>query len=563
MPSTRSQPSTRSDRPTLSLSYPQVSMAVWAPSLAAMYGDRAAVVDGDRVFTYHDLDERSAQFAGALVAAGVQPHDVVLMHLGNCAEFHIAYYGALRAGAAVTLVNPLQPEPGLRRQIEETGAVAAVTEPPQLDTLLRATTDTTVGLIAVVSEKPVATGSAGTRRFDDLLAEHDTTFAPVEVSGDAVAHIAYTGGTTGISKGVRVLHRNVVGNVTQMCGWRAGHGVVAENGLMSLEKIDELNIAGVVPGVGSTIVVSPMFHAHALINTSFLLACGLTQVLAGRFDPARMLALIEQYEAGYITGSPAMWHALATHPDVSARDLSSVRVVASGAAPIDHVTLETLGRAFPNATIAEGYGLTEGTCVVTAMPLFRGLEYRIGSVGLPVFDTQLEIRAQGDPSVILGENERGELWVRGPQVTDGYLGHPEITAAQYVDGWLATGDIAYRDDDGYLYIADRAKDMLIYKGYNVYPRELEEILVTHPSVSTAAVVGRDIGATGQEPVAFVVPVAGADIAPTDIMTFVAEQVVPYKKIREVVVMDSLPTSAAGKILKTDLRAHLAVPSDGR
>lgn len=538
-----------------SLSYPATSMAVWAPSLAAVYGDRPAVIDGDRVLTYNELDARSAQFAGVLHEAGVRARDVVLLHLGNCLEFHIAYYGALRMGAAVTLVNPLQPEPGLRRQIEETAAAAAVTGSEQADTLLRAADGTSIRSITVVSDGPVT--APGAVHFADALEERPTSFAPVVTGPDDVAHIAYTGGTTGISKGVRVLHRNVVGNVTQMCAWRAGHRIVADvDGQISLEPIEDLDIAGVVPGRGSTIVVSPLFHAHALINTSFLLACGLTQVLAGRFEPGRMLALIEEHEASYITGSPAMWHALAGHPDVAVRDLSTVRVVASGAAPIDRVTLEALERAFPNARIAEGYGLTEGTCVVTAMPLVVDSEYRLGSVGLPVFDTEVQIREQGNPSVVLGPEERGELWVRGPQVTGGYLGHPEITAEQFVDGWLATGDIAYRDSDGFVFIADRAKDMLIYKGYNVYPRELEEILVTHPAVANAAVVGREVGAVGQEPVAFVVPKNGIDFDADDVMAFVAERVLPYKKIRDVVVVDALPTSAAGKILKTDLRAQL-------
>lgn len=538
-----------------SLSYPATSMAVWAPSLAAVYGDRPAVIDGDRVLTYNELDARSAQFAGVLHEAGVRARDVVLLHLGNCLEFHIAYYGALRMGAAVTLVNPLQPEPGLRRQIEETSAAAAVTGSEQADTLLRAADGTSIRSITVVSDGPVT--APGAVHFADALEERPTSFAPVVTGPDDVAHIAYTGGTTGISKGVRVLHRNVVGNVTQMCAWRAGHRIVADvDGQISLEPIEDLDIAGVVPGRGSTIVVSPLFHAHALINTSFLLACGLTQVLAGRFEPGRMLALIEEHEASYITGSPAMWHALAGHPDVAVRDLSTVRVVASGAAPIDRVTLEALERAFPNARIAEGYGLTEGTCVVTAMPLVVDSEYRLGSVGLPVFDTEVQIREQGNPSVVLGPEERGELWVRGPQVTGGYLGHPEITAEQFVDGWLATGDIAYRDSDGFVFIADRAKDMLIYKGYNVYPRELEEILVTHPAVANAAVVGREVGAVGQEPVAFVVPKNGIDFDADDVMAFVAERVLPYKKIRDIVVVDALPTSAAGKILKTDLRAQL-------
>jgi len=549
----------------MSLRYPETTMVAWAPSLAAMYGDRAAIVDGDRTCSFRELDERSAQFAGALRTAGVAERDVVLLHLGNCAEFYVAYYGALRAGAAVTLVNPLQPGPGLRRQIDETGAKVAVTQPSQAGTLLGVAGGTSVTMVAVVADDAAggtpeaAPESVDVVPFEDLLDGRPTDFPAVAITGDDIAHIAYTGGTTGISKGVRVLHRNVLGNVTQMCAWRAGHlPVVGADGLVSLQPIDGLNVDGITPGAGSTVVVSPLFHAHALINSSFLLGCGLTQVLAGRFDAGRMLELVERHHAVYITGSPAMWHALADHPDAATRDLSSPRVVSSGAAPIDRGTLEALGRAFPNAKVVEGYGLTEGTCLVTAMPLEKGADddYRLGSVGLPVFDTDIEIRDREDPATVLGAGERGELWVRGPQVTGGYLGHPEITAQQYVDGWLATGDIAYVDDDGYLFIADRAKDMLIYKGYNVYPRELEEVLVSHPSVSTAAVVGRDAGVVGQEPIAFVVPVEGGRIDEAELTAYVTERVLPYKKVRGIVVLDALPTSAAGKVLKTELRDRL-------
>ncbi|EME23580.1 class I adenylate-forming enzyme family protein [Rhodococcus triatomae] len=542
------------------LTYPRVSMAVWAPSMAAAYADRAAVVDGEQTLSYRALDERSAQFAGALVAAGVTAGDVVLLHLGNCIDFFVAYYGSLRAGATVTLVNPLQPEPGLRRQIDETASAVAVTQPAQLDTLRRAATGTTVRTVVVIGGDGEGADS-GEYGFDQFLRGRPTEFVPAAVGGDDVAHVAFTGGTTGVSKGVRVLHRNVVANVTQMCAWRAGHAVAeTEGGLVRLQPIPDLDVYGVQPGTGSTVVVSPLFHAHALINASFLLLCGVTQVMAGRFDPARMLELIERYRASYVTGSPAMWHALATHPDAAIRDTGSVRVVASGAAPIDRPTLEALGAAFPNAKVTEGYGLTEATCVVTAAPLVVGAEYRLGAVGIPIFDTEVQIRAQDDPTTVLGAGERGQLWVRGPQVTGGYLGHPEITAQQFVDGWLDTGDIAFKDEDGYVFICDRAKDMLIYKGYNVYPRELEDILVSHPAVSTAAVVGRDAGAVGEEPIAFVVAVPGTTVDEAELMAFVAEQVLPYKKIREVVVIDALPVSAAGKVLKTDLRTRLQEPA---
>ncbi|RZL79763.1 MAG: long-chain fatty acid--CoA ligase [Rhodococcus sp. (in: high G+C Gram-positive bacteria)] len=544
------------NQPAPALHYPELTMAAFPSSMANLYGDRPAVVDGDTVCTYRELDQRSGAFAAALRDAGVTERDVVLLHLGNCVEFVVAYYGALRAGATVTLVNPLQPAPGLRAQILDTGAVAAVTQPGQLGTLTEAAEGTTVRT-TVVAGLAAGTGR-GQFGLDEFVSGYASgPFVP-KVSGDDVAHLAYTGGTTGVSKGVRVLHRNVVANVTQMIAWRAGHEVRAgAHGGIELRSIEGLEDRGVVPGVGATVVVSPLFHAHALINLSFLLLCGATQVFAGRFEPGRMLELIETHRATYITGSPAMWHAVATHPDAATRDTDSVRVVSSGAAPIDHVTLEALGRAFPSASVVEGYGLTEGTCLVASAPLTGTVEYKVGSVGLPVFDTEVQIRAQDDSGVVLAAGDRGTLWVRGPQVTDGYLNHPEITAQQYVDGWLDTGDIAYADEDGYLFICDRTKDMLIYKGYNVYPRELEEILVSHPDVSSAAVVGREAGSVGQEPVAFVVPTPGATVDPDAVSAFVAERVLPYKKVRDVVVVDRLPTSATGKILKTELRVRLA------
>ncbi|UOT02915.1 AMP-binding protein [Rhodococcus opacus] len=538
------------------LHYPDLTLAAFPSGMADLYGDKAAVVDGDTVCTYRELDQRSGAFAAALRDAGVTERDVVLLHLGNCIEFVVAYYGALRAGATVTLVNPLQPGPGLRSQIVDTAAVAAVTQPAQLDTLTEAASGTTVRTI-VVAGLPAGAGR-GQFGFEEFVRGYATAPSTPKVSGDDVAHLAYTGGTTGLSKGVRVLHRNVLANVTQMIAWRAGHEVRATaDGGIELRPVESLGDRGVVPGAGATVVVSPLFHAHALINMSFLLLCGATQVFAGRFEPGRMLELIETHRATYITGSPAMWHAVATHPDAATRDTDSVRVVSSGAAPIDHVTLEALGRAFPSASVVEGYGLTEGTCLVASAPLTGSVAYKLGSVGLPVFDTEVQIRAQDDSGAVLEAGTRGKLWVRGPQVTDGYLNHPEITAQQYVDGWLDTGDIAYLDEDGYLFICDRTKDMLIYKGYNVYPRELEEILVSHPDVSSAAVVGREAGSVGQEPVAFVVPMPDVTIDPDAVSAFVAERVLPYKKVRDVVVVEQLPTSAAGKILKTKLREQLA------
>ena len=547
------------------LSCPDVTMAVLVPSVASLYGERIAVVDGHERCTYSELHRRAAAFAEGLRRAGIQAGDAVVLHLSNSIDFVVAYYGILMAEATVTPVNPLQPVGGLRAQIVDTGAVAAVGHVSTVDTLTEAARSTGVRLVVVSGTSgfdgpaPDGVAVAGFTDFlvhsavpTGLVASH-----PSGPGGNAVAHLAYTGGTTGIPKAVRVLQRNVVANVTQMTAQRAGMlPVVDHRGLLVLEPIAGLGDAAVSPGQGSTVVVSPLFHAHALINMSFLMLSGITLVLAGRFAPDRMLELIERHRSVYLTGSPAMWHALIGHPDVRKRDLSSVRVVSSGAAPIDRPTLERLRQSFPEARIVEGYGLTEATCAVTTAPVSPTDGFKIGSVGVPLFDTEVEVRSLDAEGRVLAPGERGELWVRGPQVADGYHRRPEATAEQFVDGWLRTGDIGYRDEDGFVFIADRAKDMLIYKGYNVYPRELEDILVRHPDVASAAVVGRSNPVVGQEPIAFVVAERGRSVQPEAVADFVSREVLPYKKLRGVIVVDSLPVSAAGKVLKTELRDRI-------
>lgn len=370
---------------------------------------------------------------------------------------------------------------------------------------------------------------------------------------DDIAHLPFTGGTTGVPKAVRVLHRNAVGNIAQALAWRAGLAMSCQAGELSLTSLGR-DDAGMREGHYVALVVGPMYHSHALLNTLVFLTSGARIVIAGRFRPERLLELIEAKKATYITGSPAMWHALLKCDGAENRDLTSVEVVSSGAAPIDPATMNALYSLFPNAMFNEGWGLTEGTCLVTATPGFHGARRKPGSVGQPVPDTDLEVRdPQGE---MLGPNERGELWIRGPQVTDGYLGRPELTAEQYVDGWLRTGDLGYVDDDGFIFVSGRLKDMLLYKGYNVYPRELEDLLAQHPDVDTVAVVGRDDEEVGQVPVAFVAPQEGAAPDPQELMAYVAARVLPYMKIRELHLVDQLPTNAAGKILKTELREQL-------
>lgn len=545
------------------LDHTHATIADLVEGMAARYGDRAAVVDGELTLSYTELYDEACAVARGLQREGIGPGDVVLLHLPNTARFLAAYYGVLLSGATVSPVNPLTPVPGLVSQIKDTSARMAVSHPANVDNLLAAAEELAAGdhsmdivLVECTSGAPdpegdPVVGSQSVRAWSTLLDRDGQGRPDATFDRDDVAHIVYTGGTTGTPKGVRVLHRNVVANVSQMIAWRAGHGLRVSDRRLELDPFPVTGEPGVVVGEGATVVVSPLFHAHALINSSFLLGAGLTLVIAGRFNPAAMLDLVERHAVSYITGSPTMWHALVREPTAGERDLSSVRVVSSGAAPIDPVTLDQLAAVFPNAVVTEGYGLTEGTCLVTALPPFSTAPRVIGSVGVPVPDTEIEIRDGEGRALPVGE--RGEIWVRGPQVTDGYLNLPGETAGQFVDGWLATGDIAYVDDEGMVRIADRAKDMLIYKGYNVYPRELEDLLAGHPQVDRAAVVGRDHEAFGQEPVAFVVPTAGEQPTADEIKDWVAERVLPYKKLRAVQIVGSLPTSTAGKLLKNELR----------
>ncbi|KAB2344533.1 long-chain fatty acid--CoA ligase [Actinomadura rudentiformis] len=547
-----------------SLDYPELTVGELLTAAAGLYGDRTAVVDGEERLTFAQLREHAAAFANAVRDSGVRDGDVVLLHLPNNMWFLVGYYGALLAGATVSLANPLQPAPALRTQLTDTGAVLAVSHPAHVGTLLEGGAGSSLRTIVLVPPSACApsaadehnpTGDTAAVGLADFVAGRSAGVPKITVTADDVAHIAYTGGTTGVSKGVRVLHRNMVANVIQMTAWRAAHLVsTAENGDLRLSPIPGLHDAGVRPGNAVTVMVSPLFHAHALIHVNFLLLCGATIVLTGRFSPELLLEEIEHHRVTYVTGSPTMWHALLDSPGRDDRDLSSVEVISSGAAPIDPATLQALGRAFPNAVISEGYGLTEATCLVTAAPLLRSARRKEGSVGLPIFDTSVQVRPVSGGAAVLGPNETGELWVRGPQVTAGYLDQPEATAEQFAGGWLRTGDIGRIDEEGFVFIADRAKDMLIYKGYNVYPRELEDILHSHPRVARAAVVARSVPRAGQEPVAFVVPRPGARVDPDEIMAFVAERVLPYKKIRAVQIVDALPTSPAGKILKAELRA---------
>jgi long-chain acyl-CoA synthetase len=539
------------------LEYPAVSLSELLVSICRHHGDRVAIEDGEEQLSYPRLLEEASAVANALRADGVEEGDVVLLHLPNSVWWVVSYVGVLLAGATVSPASPLQPAAAIRSQLVDVGAVAAISHPDHAPTLLEAREGTCLRRVVAVPGTDAAPATApvpaGVPTIRDWTSGRSTEPPVVTVTPESVAHLAFTGGTTGVSKAVRVLHRNMVANIAQSFAWRTGRVLGVRDGAIALTPAVR-DDAAIVVGRTVGLTVAPLYHAQALYNMVLMLAAGGTTILLGRFTPERMLERIEQRRVTYTNGSPSMWHALLACPQAQTRDLTSLRVVSSGAAPIDGETMRGLEKIFPSAMLNEGYGLTEAVALVTSTPGYFDVRRKLGSVGQPVPDTEIQIR--DDAGRVLGPGERGELWVRGPQVTGGYHGHDDLTAAQFVDGWLRTGDIAYLDGEGFVFICDRAKDVLLYKGYNVYPRELEELLVQHPDIDAAAVVGRAEIAVGQVPVAFVVPRESALLDVDEVLRFVATRVAPYQKIREVHVVSRLPTSAAGKVLKNQLRKQV-------
>ncbi|AXB47068.1 class I adenylate-forming enzyme family protein [Amycolatopsis albispora] len=541
-----------------SLDCPEVPVGSILAGSAARYGGRTAFRHGGAQLSHEQLWRSACRFANALGAHGIGPGDVVAIHLPNCLSYPIAYYGTLLAGATFTPANPLLPADDLAAQLADSAAAVAVTCGAASGTLTSVLERTEVRVVLVAN--PIGELPPGAVEFGAFYREAGDHRPVIDIDvHQTLAHLAYTGGTTGRSKGVRLPHRHVVVNTLQYCAWATG-SVPARtaDGELVLDQVGPADEWPVRLGTGVAINLTPWFHAMgtiAALNAPLL--TGYSVVLHDRLDPAAYLADAERLRVTIIGGAPALFAALLAAPDFATRDLSSVRLVTSGAAPLPVSTIKVLRERLPNAVVAEGYGLTEATMGAVAAPAYRSGLRKPGTVGVPLPGTEVKIVAAEGGEDPLPTGARGEVCVRGPQVMTGYHHRPEETAAALVDGWLHTGDIGLLDEDGYLSLVDRKKDLLLYKGYNVYPRELEELLAAQPAVAVAAVVGRPDDAAGELPVAFVVRAPGyADATAADLMATVNDLVVPYKRLRELHFVDKLPVSGAGKILKRKLREQL-------
>ncbi|HPC02431.1 MAG TPA: AMP-binding protein [Syntrophales bacterium] len=552
------------------LNYPEMPVYGFLDQTAARVPDRIAVIFGGMELTYGELRELSNRFAAALQSLGVSKGDRVAVYLPNAPQFAVAYYGLLKAGAVFTPVSPLLSAEEVKKQLCDSGAETLVVLDllyPNVMDILSSTPVTRVITTsiadcysAVISAlKPLGKFELpGTLDMAALLKEHEPLAEPVAIdAAKDLAHIAYTGGTTGVSKGVMLTHRSVVASVLQFACWMGGTSVEFADGVLRFlypGDIDPARDRLLVLDKETALVVVPWFHSMgtiAYLNGNVV--SGITMVLYPRFDAREYVGGVEKYRATVLGGAPQLFVPIVNLPDFHSYDLSGVRVVGSGSAPLPVVILEEMLNAI-SGVVCEAYGLSECTLAATMNPPFRS-GIKVGSVGLPLFDTECKV-----VDVSTGEDlpagMEGEICIRGPQVMLGYWRKPEESEGVLENGWLHTGDIGREDEDGYFFITDRKKDMIIYKGYNVYPREVEEILHRHPAVRQCAVVGKADPKGGEVPVAFVELKEGETAGAAEVMDFVNKQMAYYKKVREVIFLEQIPMSGIGKILKKDLRKML-------
>lgn len=551
-----------------SIDYPVIPVGEIIRGSANRFGEHTAIIYKDKQYSYRELYEDALRFANSLRNSGFGKGDVIAIHMPNCPQYVIAYYGILLSGATFSPTNPLLPPKDLAYQLNDCGAKAVVTWDLAAPVIQAVYTNTNIQLAIVTGDKEVLEDQfIDTSKFNNNW----VSFREFVMKGEAkeldvsidpkkdLAHLAYTGGTTGPSKGVMLPHYNVVTNTIQFNCWGNAHLPKVTNDGLIIEPVDEKLTGGIEEYLSKTgedklVNLTPWFHAMGTVgylNNPFL--GGATLILHQRFDPELYLQDAEKYKVTNIGGAPPIFVALVRHPDFMKRDLSSVKKINSGAAPLPVELINALQKRFPNAIINEAYGLTEITMGALANPSFKSGTRKVGTVGIPVFDTEVKISPIDGGDEALPASVEGEICLKGPQVMLGYYNKPEETKAVLQDGWLRTGDIGVMDEDGFVSIVDRKKDMLIYKGYNVYPRELEEILFTHPSVANAAVIGKPDPEVGEIPKAYVTLKENESVLEEELMKFVNEQVVPYKKIRELEYIDEIPVSAAGKVLKRVLR----------
>ena len=502
-----------------------LNLATMLRESALAYPDKpVALYDGGRL-TYAQLDALTDRFAVGLRASGMQRGETVGLQLPNIPQFLIAYFGMLKAGCIGVPLNVLLKAPELAYCLGDARARSLITWAGVADEAVKGAADAGVHTVYVVNTPGVPEPAVG-RRFEELLAVDPET-PPMEPTdpGDT-AVIVYTSGTTGQPKGAELTHYQLYMNAD------------TPGRLFGIRDDDVV------------LVVLPLFHVFGL--SSQLNVCvrfGATMSLVPRFEPEKVLEVMQRDGVTVFEGVPTMYVALLHHPTVGEYDMSRLRIGVSGGAPIPAEVLDAFEERF-GIVILEGYGLTETASTTTFN--VSAAERKIYSVGKPIWGVEVQIWDEENRVLAPGADHIGEIVIRGVNMMRGYFRNPEATAEAFAGGWFHTGDLGYRDEDGFYFIVDRKKELIIRGGYNVYPREVEEILYTHPAVAAAAVVGVPDERLGEEVKAYVETKPGTTATEQEVIDYMRTRVAAYKYPRMVEFRSELPKGPTGKILKKEL-----------
>ena len=503
------------------LTIPEVPLTPMLLERAAARGDKPAFIEGPsgRTLSYREWAQAVRRAAAGLAQRGFGKGDVFAIYSHNLPEYAVAFHAVSLLGGIVTTINPTYTVAELAQQLRDAGARSLATASPFLDKALQAAGESGVREVFVFDPQGSVAGAAP---FASLLdAEGEPPGVAIDPRRDLIV-LPYSSGTTGLPKGVMLTHYNLVANLLQIS---APVGVEGTDTLMG---------------------VLPFFHIYGMVvimNLSLYL--GATVVTMPRFDLEQFLETLQKYRITYANLVPPIVLALAKSPLVESYDLSHLRLVFSGAAPLSEHVARAAGDRI-GCTVVQGYGLTE-TSPVTHVTRLDGAGRKLAGIGPPLPNTESRIVDLATRAP-LGPNQEGEIAIRGPQVMMGYLNRPEATAAMIdADGWLYTGDVGYADEDGCFYVVDRVKELIKYKGLQIAPAELEAVLLSHPGVADAAVVPLADEEAGEVPRAFVV--LKGEATPEEVMDYVAQRVAPYKKLRRLEVIEQIPKSPSGKILR--------------
>jgi long-chain acyl-CoA synthetase len=534
------------------LVYPDATVHDFLTDAAESYPNATCTIFFNAKRSYKAVSDDAWRFANGLRAMGVKKGDRVAIMLPNTPQFVVAFFGALRAGAVVVPCNPLYTVPELRHQLEDSGAETIVVLSRLYPVVKAAREGTHIARVLVTNIKegmpPILRtlftlakekkdghrqpfeGDPGARAFRKVVNDSPATPFDAGVKSADTAILQYTGGTTGVSKGAMLSHRALVANTLQCRAWFA------------TEKDGE--------GVG--MAVMPFFHVYGLtvVMMQGIQAAG-ALVLEPQFELERVLKDVQHHKPKTFPGAPRIYNAIINSPLATKYDLKSVEACISGSAPL-MVETHRKFTELTGAKLVEGYGLTEAAPVTHCNPLYGEGKQKIGTIGVPYPDVLCKIVDSETGEREMGVGEPGELVLRGPQLMDGYYNRPDETAKTLRDGWLFTGDIATVDADGYYSIVDRKKEMIIVSGFNVYPREVEEALATHPAVMDSAAIGKPHPIKGEEVKAFVVLRPGQTATAEDLIAHARTQLAPFKVPHEIEFRDSLPKTLIGKTLRRQL-----------